>query len=127
MPLFDVVKTHRTPSRTCVLLFLAILLLPPRPGLAQDAPPPSLPSGWITPTPKGLVAEPDPLRKLVGTSETIVSDEKEPADGVYVEVSDQTLRDLYGLLNWAPTSANAAPERFAFLRSKEAKTLEGDL
>ena len=110
-----------------MLLFLAILLLPPRPGLAEDAPQPSLPSGWITPTPKGLVAEPDPLRTLVGTSETIVSDEKEPADGVYVEVSDQTLRDLYGLLNWAPTSANAAPERFAFLRSKEAKTLEGDL
>jgi len=36
-------------------------------------------------------------------------------------------RNSYGLLNWAPTSANAAPERFAFLRSKEAKTLEGDL
>ena len=36
-------------------------------------------------------------------------------------VSDQTLRDLYDLLKWAPTSANAAPARFAFLRSKEAK------
>src|SRR5258706_11323137 len=36
-------------------------------------------------------------------------------------VSDQTLRDLYELLKWAPTSANAAPARFAFLRSKEAK------
>jgi 3-hydroxypropanoate dehydrogenase len=43
------------------------------------------------------------------------------------QVSDQTLRDLYGLLNRAPTSPNAAPARFAFLRSKEAKTLEGDL
>jgi len=31
-------------------------------------------------------------------------------------VSDQTLRDLYDLLKWAPTSANAAPARFAFLR-----------
>ena len=37
------------------------------------------------------------------------------------QVSDQTLRDLYDLLKWAPTSANAAPARFAFLRSKEAK------
>src|SRR6266403_712661 len=36
-------------------------------------------------------------------------------------VDDQTLRDLYEVLKWAPTSANAAPARFAFLRSKEAK------
>src|SRR5436305_9385873 len=36
-------------------------------------------------------------------------------------VPDQMLRDLYDLLKWAPTSANAAPARFAFLRSKEAK------
>ena len=36
-------------------------------------------------------------------------------------VTDQTLQDLYELLKWAPTSANAAPARFAFLRSKEAK------
>src|SRR5258708_32973999 len=36
-------------------------------------------------------------------------------------VSDETLRELYDLLKWAPTSANAAPARFAFLRSKEAK------
>ena len=30
-------------------------------------------------------------------------------------VADQTLRDLYDILKWAPTSANAAPARFAFL------------
>jgi 3-hydroxypropanoate dehydrogenase len=36
-------------------------------------------------------------------------------------VADQTLRDLYDILRWAPTSANTAPARFAFLRSKEAK------
>jgi len=36
-------------------------------------------------------------------------------------VTDDTLRDLYELLKWAPTSANAAPARLAFLRSKEAK------
>src|SRR5580658_8391365 len=36
-------------------------------------------------------------------------------------VTDQTVRDLYDLLKWAPTSANASPARFAFLRSKEAK------
>src|SRR6201990_2165454 len=36
-------------------------------------------------------------------------------------VSDEILRNLYDLVRWAPTSANAAPARFAFLRSKEAK------
>ena len=36
-------------------------------------------------------------------------------------VTDDTLRELYELLKWAPTSANAAPVRLAFLRSKEAK------
>ena len=36
-------------------------------------------------------------------------------------VSDQTLHELYDLMKWAPTSANAAPGRFAFIRSKEAK------
>jgi 3-hydroxypropanoate dehydrogenase len=36
-------------------------------------------------------------------------------------VSDGTLQSLYELLKWAPTSANAAPARFAFLRTKEAK------
>ena len=36
-------------------------------------------------------------------------------------VSDQTLHDLYDLLKWGPTSANAGPARFAFIRSKEAK------
>src|SRR5436190_19029451 len=36
-------------------------------------------------------------------------------------VTDETLRELYEILKWAPTSANAAPARFAFLRTKEAK------
>jgi len=36
-------------------------------------------------------------------------------------VTDDTVRDLYDLLKWAPTSANAAPARFAFLRTKTAK------
>ena len=36
-------------------------------------------------------------------------------------VTDATLRDVYDLLKWAPTSANGGPARFAFLRSREAK------
>jgi len=31
-------------------------------------------------------------------------------------VSDETLHALYDLVKWAPTSANAEPARFAFLR-----------
>jgi len=36
-------------------------------------------------------------------------------------VSDDLLRDLYELLKWGPTSANAEPARFVFLRSKDSK------
>jgi 3-hydroxypropanoate dehydrogenase len=36
-------------------------------------------------------------------------------------VSDDTLRDLYDLLKWGPTSANCTPARFLFLRTPEAK------
>jgi len=36
-------------------------------------------------------------------------------------VSDDTLRQLYELAKWGPTSANGSPARFVFLRSPEAK------
>lgn len=36
-------------------------------------------------------------------------------------VSEELLRKLYELLKWGPTSANLAPARFAFLRTREAK------
>jgi 3-hydroxypropanoate dehydrogenase len=36
-------------------------------------------------------------------------------------VTDETLRDIYDVMKWAPTSANASPARFVFIRSKEAK------
>lgn len=37
------------------------------------------------------------------------------------EVDDATLHRLYELLKWGPTSANASPARFVFVRSPEAK------
>ena len=37
------------------------------------------------------------------------------------EVSDETLRQLYDLLKWGPTSANMSPARFVFVKSAEAK------
>ena len=36
-------------------------------------------------------------------------------------VSDETLRQLYDLLKWGPTSANGLPMRVVFLRTPEAK------
>jgi 3-hydroxypropanoate dehydrogenase len=36
-------------------------------------------------------------------------------------VTDETLHELYDLLKWGPTSANATPARFAFVRTKEGK------
>lgn len=36
-------------------------------------------------------------------------------------VTDGTLRALYELTKWAPTSSNSSPARFIFLRSREAK------
>lgn len=36
-------------------------------------------------------------------------------------VSEQTIRDLYDLLKWGPTSMNAQPGRYVFLRSPAAR------
>ena len=36
-------------------------------------------------------------------------------------VPDATLRELYDLLKWGPTSANCTPARFLFVRTPEAK------
>jgi len=41
------------------------------------------------------------------------------------EVDDDTLRRLYDLLKWGPTSANMSPARFVFVKSKEAKAKLG--
>ena len=36
-------------------------------------------------------------------------------------VSEETLRELYDLMKWGPTSANSMPARFLVLRTKAAK------
>ena len=36
-------------------------------------------------------------------------------------VTEETLRELYDLMKWGPTSANSSPARFLFIRSPEAK------
>src|ERR1700756_99445 len=36
-------------------------------------------------------------------------------------VTDTTIREIYELAKWGPTSANTCPARFVFVRSPEAK------
>ena len=36
-------------------------------------------------------------------------------------VAEETIRELYELLKWGPTSANCSPARFQFVGSAEAK------
>jgi 3-hydroxypropanoate dehydrogenase len=44
------------------------------------------------------------------------------------EVSDETLRELYDLMKWAPTSANTAPARIVFVKNgPEKEKLLGSL
>ena len=43
------------------------------------------------------------------------------SDWLDKRVSDETLRQLYDVMKWGPTSANGSPGRFLFLRTPEAK------
>jgi 3-hydroxypropanoate dehydrogenase len=36
-------------------------------------------------------------------------------------MTDETLRNLYEVMKWGPTSANTSPARFIFVRSRQAK------
>ncbi|MGO3127565.1 MAG: malonic semialdehyde reductase [Luteimonas sp.] len=46
-------------------------------------------------------------------------------NGFTGEISDDTLRQLYDLLKFAPTSANSSPARFVFVKSPEGKAKLG--
>jgi hypothetical protein len=72
-----------------LFLFVALLFaLVARPASAQETQPTNLPAGWIIPTPTGLLSEPALLRRLVRISEIAADDEREPADGLYVETAN---------------------------------------
>jgi hypothetical protein len=81
------VRTGKTLRGRSLLLSLSILAaLVPRTGLAQETP--SLPPGWIPPTVPGFLSEPALLKKVISTTESRASDEREPADGLYVETGN---------------------------------------
>jgi hypothetical protein len=83
-----VVKTAHA-TRCGPLLWLSILVtLVPRPTSAQQTPPANLPAGWIVQSVPGYLSEPGLLKKLLATSESRASDEREPADGLYVETGN---------------------------------------
>jgi 3-hydroxypropanoate dehydrogenase len=50
-----------------------------------------------------------------------------PNDWADSPVSEETVRSLYDLLKWAPTSANSSPARFVWVRSAEGKALLASL
>ena len=50
--------------------------------------PANLPPGWIIQTVPGFLSEPALLKKFIATSERRASDEREPADGLYVETGN---------------------------------------
>ena len=72
----------------------------------------------MTPTsPSSVALAPPALDQLFRTART--------HNELGGEVSDDTLRQLYDLLKWAPTTANSGPARFVFVKSAEAKAKLG--
>ncbi len=50
-----------------------------------------------------------------------------PNDWSDTPIEENTVRELYGLLKWGPTSANSTPARFVWVRSAEGKVLLASL
>ena len=53
--------------------------------------------------------------------ETLFTGARTHSDWLDMPVSDQTLREIYDLMKWGPTSANCSPARIVFVRSAEGK------
>lgn len=53
--------------------------------------------------------------------DTIFRDARTHISWLDKPVSDHTLRHVYDLMKWGPTSANCSPARILFLRTREAK------
>ncbi|MFH0344944.1 MAG: hypothetical protein ACHBNF_23100 [Chromatiales bacterium] len=56
-----------------------------------------------------------------GTLDTLFREARIHSAWLKKPVRDETLRQLYDLLKWGPTSANGFPLRVRFLRTPEAK------
>jgi len=55
------------------------------------------------------------------TTERLFTEARTQNGWLDTPVSDDTLRQLYALMKWGPTSANCSPARIVFVRSAQAK------
>jgi 3-hydroxypropanoate dehydrogenase len=55
------------------------------------------------------------------TTEQLFTDARTQNGYLDTPVADETLRQLYDLMKWGPTSANCSPARIAFVKSAEGK------
>lgn len=56
-----------------------------------------------------------------GALKTLFTDARTHNGWQDIPVSDATLREIYDLIKWGPTSANCSPARFVFVRTPEGK------
>lgn len=60
------------------------------------------------------------------TTEQLFTDARTQGGYLATPVSDDTLRALYDLMKWGPTSANCSPARLGFVRTPDAKARLAD-
>lgn len=58
---------------------------------------------------------------MITSTEQLFTDARTQNGYTSEAVSDDTLRQLYGLMKWGPTAANSSPARLIFVRSGAAK------
>lgn len=56
-----------------------------------------------------------------GALKTLFTDARTHNGWQDIPVSDATLREIYDLMKWGPTSANCSPARFVFVRTPDSK------
>ena len=62
-----------------------------------------------------------------GALDQLFRSARTPNDWADSPVGDETVRYLYDLVKWGPTSANSCPARFVWVRSAEGKSLLASL
>ena len=95
---------------------------PPAAGSAPDLQPPVATAPPDAPDGVSAVA-PTPAPSAPGAAalDALLREARTQTRWLDQPIPDETLRELYDLLRWGPTSANCSPARFVFLRSPEAR------
>jgi hypothetical protein len=82
----NVIDVRKRCNNVLLALPLTMMLAPNPAASAQDTRPQTLPPGWVPPPSRGLVAEPELLRKVANASDGSLTGGAEPRDGLYVEL-----------------------------------------